>query len=129
MKANKALKRLTHVQALLSDVSERYSASTSIKAALRDAKDAVARAKAGVGKDVPSGKAKKPLAKQSGPTSRAMPGLPKAKRKGSAAAAPQKVAVAPARTLTKTRTPVKRAIKRTPKGTVPARMTDMKATS
>jgi hypothetical protein len=46
MKANKALKRLTHVEDLLSDVMERYSAGTSdIRENLQGAKAAVGRAK------------------------------------------------------------------------------------
>jgi hypothetical protein len=46
MKANKALKRLTHVEDLLSDVMERYSAGASdIRENLQSAKDAVGRAK------------------------------------------------------------------------------------
>jgi len=46
MKANKALKRLTHVEDLLSDVMERYSADApEIRQQLLDAKAAVGRAK------------------------------------------------------------------------------------
>ena len=46
MKANKALKRLTHVEDLLSDVMERYSADASdIRENLESAKAAVGRAK------------------------------------------------------------------------------------
>ena len=46
MKANKALKRLTHVEDLLSDVMERYSAGPSdIRENLQSAKAAVGRAK------------------------------------------------------------------------------------
>jgi hypothetical protein len=46
MKATKALKRLTHVEDLLSDVMERYSAGASdIRENLQDAKAAVGRAK------------------------------------------------------------------------------------
>jgi hypothetical protein len=46
MKANKALKRLTHVEDLLSDVMERYSADASdIRENLQSAKAAVGRAK------------------------------------------------------------------------------------
>jgi hypothetical protein len=49
MKANKALKRLAKIEALISDVTERYSAGTHhIREALHDAKDAVARVKAAV---------------------------------------------------------------------------------
>jgi uncharacterized protein YhaN len=46
MKATKALKRLTHVEDLLSDVMERYSADApEIRQQLLDAKAAVGRAK------------------------------------------------------------------------------------
>jgi len=46
MKANKALKRLTHVEDLLSDVMERYSAGVpDIRQQLLDAKTAVGRVK------------------------------------------------------------------------------------
>ena len=46
MKANKAVKRLTHVEDLLSDVLERHSADApEIRQQLLDAKAAVGRAK------------------------------------------------------------------------------------
>ena len=46
MKANKALKRLAKIEALLSDVSERYSSgAVPVREALRDAKAALARVK------------------------------------------------------------------------------------
>ncbi len=46
MKTNKALKRLTHVEELLSDVMERYSdGAPDIQQRLLDAKAAVGRAK------------------------------------------------------------------------------------
>ena len=46
MKANKALKRLAKIEALISDVTERYSASAPhVRDVLQDAKAAVARAK------------------------------------------------------------------------------------
>jgi hypothetical protein len=46
MKANKALKRLTHVEDLLFDMMERYSAGASdIRENLQSAKAAVGRAK------------------------------------------------------------------------------------
>jgi hypothetical protein len=49
MKANKALKRLTHVEDLVSDVMERYSADApEIQQQLLDAKTAVTRAKEAV---------------------------------------------------------------------------------
>jgi hypothetical protein len=59
MKANKALKRLTKIEALISDVTERYSAGARhIREALHEAKDAVARVKAAVRSQSPSGTAK-----------------------------------------------------------------------
>ncbi len=46
MKANKALKRLTHAEDLISDVMERFSESApDIREKLQDAKTAVTRAK------------------------------------------------------------------------------------
>jgi hypothetical protein len=49
MKANKALKRLTHVEDLMSDVLERYSSSApDIREKLQDARVAVIRAKEAV---------------------------------------------------------------------------------
>jgi hypothetical protein len=46
MKANKAIKRLTHVEDLLLDVMERYSAGgPDIRESLQGAKTAVSRAK------------------------------------------------------------------------------------
>lgn len=59
MKANKALKRLTKIEALISDVTERYSSGAlHIREALHDAKDAVARVKAAVRSQATSGMAK-----------------------------------------------------------------------
>ena len=49
MKANKALKRLAKIEALMSNVTERYSASApQLRKALQDATAAVARAKEAV---------------------------------------------------------------------------------
>lgn len=49
MKANKALKRLTKIEALISDVTDRYSAGAHhIREALHEAKAAVARVKVAV---------------------------------------------------------------------------------
>ena len=49
MRANKALKRLTHVEDLLADLMERYSAgSPDIREKLQEAKVAVGRAKEAV---------------------------------------------------------------------------------
>jgi hypothetical protein len=49
MKANKALKRLAKIEALMSDVMDRYSASApGIREMLQDAKASVTRAKEAV---------------------------------------------------------------------------------
>jgi hypothetical protein len=49
MKANKALKRLTKIEALISDVTERYSAGARhVREALHEAKATVARVKGAV---------------------------------------------------------------------------------
>jgi hypothetical protein len=59
MKANKALKRLAKIEALMSDVSERYSPGAShIREALQDAMGALARVKAAVSSQASSGRAK-----------------------------------------------------------------------
>lgn len=72
MKANKALKRLTHAQDLVSDVMERYSAgSPDIQQQLLDAKAAVGRAKDAVSLQASSRPTKKPPFKRSGPPSKA----------------------------------------------------------
>ena len=56
MKANKALKRLTKIESLMSVVTERYSASAPhLRAMLQGAKDAVARAKQAVSLQLSSG--------------------------------------------------------------------------
>jgi hypothetical protein len=55
MKSNKALKRLTHVEELLADVTERYSADAShVREALQAAKLAVTRAKDAVSSEASS---------------------------------------------------------------------------
>jgi hypothetical protein len=59
MKANKALKRLTKIEALISDVTERYSTITlPTREVLQDAKAAVTRAKEAVSLQASSGAAK-----------------------------------------------------------------------
>ena len=86
MKANKALKRLAKIEALMSSVTERYSASAPhIREALEDAKAAITRAKEAVSLQTPSGTAKKPPVKHSEATSKAMREPSKPKRKLSAA--------------------------------------------
>ena len=60
MKANKALKRLAKIEALVSDVARRFSASAPhVSDVLKDLKAAVARVKEAVDKQVSSGTDKK----------------------------------------------------------------------
>ena len=93
MKANKALKRLTKIEELMSDVTERYSAGApSIREALQDAKDAVVRAKEAVRSHLSSEAALNPPVKSSNPISKSMTGLPKAKPKVIAEGTPAKKA-------------------------------------
>jgi len=86
MKANKALKRLAKIEALMSDLTERYSASSPrIRDVLQNAKAAVTRAKDAVGLQASSGTSKNPPVKHSKAISKASPDLSKPKRKLSAA--------------------------------------------
>jgi DNA-binding protein HU-beta len=86
MKANKALKRLNKIEALLSNVTKRYSASApEIRHVLQNAKAAVTRAKETVSLQASSKRAKNPPVKQSEPTSKFTPEPSKPKRKLSAA--------------------------------------------
>ena len=86
MKANKALKRLVKIEALMSDVTERYSASAPhIRELLQVAKATVTRAKEAVSLRTSSGTAKNPAVKHSTPTSKVTPEPSKPKRKLSAA--------------------------------------------
>ncbi len=85
MKATKALRRIEHIQALMSDVMERYSTrAPSIRKALQDATTAIARAKAAVSKGASSETTTNTQVKQSKQTAKSMPVLPEAKRKLSA---------------------------------------------
>src|ERR1035441_9234308 len=87
MKANKALKRLAKIEALMSDVTERYSVSAAhIREVLQDAKVAVTRAKEAVSLQASSGTAKYPPVKHSEPTSKATPESSKTTRELSATA-------------------------------------------
>src|SRR5450759_3429810 len=84
MKAKKILKRIAKIEALMSEVTERSSASAPhIRELLRDARAAVTRAKKAV--QASSRKAKNPPVKHSEPSSKATPELSKPKRKLSAA--------------------------------------------
>ena len=85
MKANKAIKRLAKIEALISDVTERYSSVPHIRQVLQDARAAVTRAKEAVGLQSSSGKAKNPPVGHSKPPSEAKPEPSKPKRKLSAA--------------------------------------------
>ena len=85
MKANKALKRLAKIEALISDVAERYSSAPHIREMLQDAQAAVTRSKEALGLQTSSGKAKNPTVKHSKPPSRAKPEPSKPKRRLSAA--------------------------------------------
>jgi hypothetical protein len=86
MKANKALKRLNKIEALLSNVTERYSVSAPhIRDVLQDAKSAVTRAKEAVSLQASSKRAKSHPLKHSEPTSKATPEPSKPKRRLSAA--------------------------------------------
>ena len=84
MKPNKALKRLTKIEKLIVDVTERYSKGAHIREALQDAKAAVARAKEAVSLQASPGTPKSPPVKSSKP-SEATPEPSKQKRKLSAA--------------------------------------------
>jgi hypothetical protein len=84
MKANKALKRLAKIEALISNVTERYSASESqIRDVLQYAKAAVVRAREAV--QASSGMAKKSPVKHSQPPSNTVPEPSRPKRELSAA--------------------------------------------
>ena len=86
MKTNKALKRLAKIEALMSAVTKRYSASTPhTRKALQDVKAAVTRAMEAVSLQASAGKAKNPPVKPSKRPSKATPELSKPKRKLSAA--------------------------------------------
>jgi hypothetical protein len=85
MKGNKALKRLAKIEALMSDLTERYSASAPIREVLQDAKAAVTRAKEAVSLQASSGTAKNLPVKHSKLTSKAKPEFSKPKRKAGAA--------------------------------------------
>jgi hypothetical protein len=86
MKANKALKRIAKIEALMSDVTERYSASAPhIRQVLQDAKEAITQAREAVSLQASTGTAKNARVKDSKPPSKAMPEPSKPKRKLSAA--------------------------------------------
>jgi hypothetical protein len=77
-KANKALKRLAKIEALISDVSERYSSGAShIREALQDAMAAFARVKAAVSSQASSGTAEHPPGKPKKANATTSPATPK----------------------------------------------------
>jgi hypothetical protein len=86
MKANKILKRIAKIEALMSKLTERSSASAPhIRELLRDAKAAVTRAKKAVSLQASSGTAKNPPVVHAEPSSKTTPEASKPKRKLSAA--------------------------------------------
>jgi hypothetical protein len=86
MKAKKALKRLAKIEALMSNVTKRYSASApDTRKVLQDAKAAVTRAMEAVGLQASTGTAKRPPVQHSKRPSKVTPELSKPKRKLSAA--------------------------------------------
>ena len=86
MKVNKALKRLAKIEALISDLTERFSASApGMKDLLQNARGAVIRVKEAVGLQASSGTAKNPPLEHSRAISKAPMELSKPKRRLSAA--------------------------------------------
>lgn len=82
MKASKALKRLTKIEGLMSDVMEKYvTLAPAVRKALHDAIAAVAVAKEAVSLDASHGTAKDSPVKESG----VVVGSPKVKRKSTTA--------------------------------------------
>ena len=82
MKKQKALKRLSKIEALISDLTERYSSSSHpIREALQVAKAAVARAKEAVSLKPSSGAGRTPLVELSDPPVSATPEPSNPKRK------------------------------------------------
>jgi hypothetical protein len=138
MKAKKALKHLTRIETLLSDVAKRFSAGAPhLREVLQAAKAAVARAKEVVSLRTSSPTAKKAPGKHSKPPSKAAPAKSKRKRRATAkkaarlakkaAPARKKAAVrkAAARNPTakraKKRAPIKKTVrKKAAKQTAPA---------
>ena len=86
MKANKALKRLAKIEALISDLAERYSTDAPlIRGVLQNARVAVTRAKEAVSLQASSGTPNNPPVEHSERTSKAKREPSKPKRKLSAA--------------------------------------------
>jgi hypothetical protein len=117
MKVAKVLRRLSKIQALMSDVMERYvTLAPAVRKALREAMAAVTVAKEAVSLEVSSGATRNPPLKksQTAPTSRLE--LPDGKRKQSATgnrkAAAKKGAPIPKTARAKEEVPVRAAVKR-----------------
>jgi hypothetical protein len=81
MKANKVLKRLAKIEALMSDLTNRFSGSAHLREVLQNAKAAVTQVKKAVGSQASSEPSKDPPMKDSQATTKAPPQLPKPKRK------------------------------------------------
>jgi hypothetical protein len=96
MKANKALKRLAKIEALISDLTERYSkGALQIRGALQEAKAAIAHVKEAVSSPTSSGTAKNAPVKRK-----------------KAAVKEAAIKVSPAKTVKKS-APIKKAAKKT----------------
>ena len=129
MKANKALKRLSKIEALISDVTERYSASAPrMREMLQNAKTAVAQAKEAVSLRASSGTAKNLPVKRSKPPSKATPEPGKPKRKLTAAGRSATVKAPTAKTGKKS-TPLKKAAVKTTTATKKAPVPAQAATA
>jgi predicted RNase H-like HicB family nuclease len=110
MKVKKAVKRLAKIKLLISDLTKQYSASApDLREVLQYAEAAVTKAKEALGLHVSS-------RTKAGKAERA---AKKARHVGRKAAV-KKGAVKPRTATAKKRTPVKKAIKRTPARTAPA---------
>jgi hypothetical protein len=111
MKATKALKRLTKIEASMSDVVERYvSLAPAVRKALQHALAAVTVAKKAVNLEATSGTAKDLPVEPPEPTSKAIPRHPKTKRPPSVASARKKVIMAPVKAPTKKVGPIKEVV-------------------
>src|ERR1039458_10785194 len=80
MKTKKALKRLSKIEGLISDVTKRYSSAPDIRETLQDAKVAITRAKEAVSLQASSEQAKNLTLKHSKPPSKAKPEPSKSNR-------------------------------------------------
>jgi hypothetical protein len=134
MKKEKALKRLAKIEALMSDLTERYSSSSaSTREALQDAKAAIAKAKTVVESQSSSGTAKKAQVRDSTPPSKATsePSGPKAKRfaagKKATAAKEMPELAAPKKTGARKEAALKKAVVKTKMAHTKVAVTEMTA--